>query len=100
VGPLELIGPGCPASPASRDTRRLTKRRCPFGHIGYLASMWPEGPYVIGRGDKIRTCDPLHPMDSMAKRDETLCHALNRVIIRQIPYFLGFSTLFALRVVS
>jgi hypothetical protein len=19
-------------------------------------------PYVIGRGDKIRTCDPLHPM--------------------------------------
>jgi hypothetical protein len=54
----------------------------------------------IGRGDKIRTCDPLHPMDSMAKRDETLCHALNRVIIHKIPYFLGFSTLFALRVVS
>ena len=21
-----------------------------------------NGPYLIGRGDKIRTCDPLHPM--------------------------------------
>jgi hypothetical protein len=54
----------------------------------------------IGRGDKIRTCDPLHPMDSAAKRDETLCHALNRVTIRKLPCFLGFSALFTLRVVS
>jgi hypothetical protein len=22
----------------------------------------PFGPELIGRGDKIRTCDPLHPM--------------------------------------
>jgi hypothetical protein len=58
------------------------------------------GPYVIGRGEKIRTSDPLHPMESVAKRDESLCHALNHLICSQIPCFLAFRSLFRLRVVS
>jgi hypothetical protein len=31
-------------------------------------------PVLIGRGDKIRTCDPLHPMQ---KSPDALCHGLH-----------------------
>jgi hypothetical protein len=47
-------------------------------------------PQVIGRGDKIRTCDPLHPMDSKVNRDATGCYGLHRLIYLQIPCFIGF----------
>jgi transcription antitermination factor NusG len=30
---------------------------------------------------QIRTCDPLHPMDSRAKRDATRCDGLHRLIV-------------------
>jgi hypothetical protein len=59
-----------------------------------------NGPYVIGRGDKIRTCDPLHPMDSRAKRDATGCHGLHRLTKLTMPYFIGFQTFCISRVVS
>ena len=50
-------------------------------------------PVSIGRGDKIRTCDPLHPMDSRAKRDATHCEGLHRLIALQMPYSIGFHAL-------
>jgi hypothetical protein len=60
----------------------------------------PQGIDLNGRGDKIRTCDPLHPMDSMAKRDATRCYGLLRLIVLKMPNFVGFHTLIMLRVVS
>ncbi len=46
----------------------------------------------IGRGDKIRTCDPLHPMDSRAERDATRCYGFHRLIFQKAPtpMFIGF----------
>ena len=35
---------------------------------------------ILCRDDKIRTCDPLHPMDSMAKRDAAGCYGFHRLI--------------------
>ena len=36
---------------------------------------------VIGRGDKIRTCDPLHPMDSLMKPNEMGCNVMDITIL-------------------
>jgi hypothetical protein len=75
-----------------------------IGHLGLGQRMGPQRFHQhhvnIGRGDKIRTCDPLHPMDSGLKRDATRCYGLHRSMAVKMPCFIGFSALIALRVAS